>query len=452
VNDLKGELAAISLQSLHSRGIDGYCINPYAYHDSAPWFLPQHSLNPLSILTADSPTLTADNRMIWEMLIKIADGNKDDYFEVQARLRCGGLTLFLILSTGKATLPDVYALLNIARINPTAFDILVNSEFEATGNAEIIRTGQEMINQRQEASREYSAIMGTIIKNLSFLDDPAISKTLTGNDFDLDVLTQKKANIYLIIPAEYVRMLSSFIRLIIGVSMICKQRNPSAPRVQFLIDEAGQLGYFEALEKAYTFGRGAGIRLCGVFQSLGQMDLYPSGSQTLLGSSQARIFMGTREMKTALLLSQMIGEETLEYDAPRAQADASKAKMETINAMFTGHDPFRAAYEGLHYGAHENRKEKIKRSLITPDEILALPSEQMILLTSGLDCPPILARKINYFENKKLLGRYMPNPFHPPYDRVGGGLFGGRRIVSEKVPSRLAHYPQFQKGYYSRVV
>lgn len=454
INDLKGELAAISLHHLHKRNLSGYCINPYNLHGKAPWFLPQHGLNPLAILSPDSITLTADIQMICAMLIVIPSATKDSYWEVRARQWCSGLLKFLILTFAKATLPDLYKLINLAESDPDTFAQMAKNDMMATNDAEVMRVAGEMLFKRKNSEREYSSIMGTIFKNLGWMDDPALQECLSGDDFSLEALTSEKAHIYLIIPAEYVATLSSFIRLIFGVGMICKQRKPDADRVLYLIDEAGQLGYFEALENAYTFGRGAGIRTCGVFQSLGQMNSYPSGYQTILGSSAARIFMGTRDYETASLVSRMIGEETLEYDAPRAQADARKAKMETVRAMLTGDDPFKSAYEGLHYSAHASRKEKIRRALITPDEVLSLPEDRMILMTSGLNCPPILARKINYFEHKDMTGTYLPNPYHPPYDRVGTKTLFRRtkRIISEAVPSDLAHWPQFQKGYWSRVV
>jgi type IV secretion system protein VirD4 len=455
LNDLKGELAALSIMYLHSLGISGYFINPFGIHAGRPWYLPKHRFNPLDILSASSQTLTADIKMIMEMLIKIPHGSRDDFFEIRARQWCEGLLKFMVLACGAVTLPDFYRLINLIETDPERFRQIAEEEMMAIPSADVQRTAQEIVYKRQHAEREFSSVIGTIFKNFAWLDDPALRDCLSGSDFSLDVLTKEKARVFLIVPAEYAGVLSSFLRLTIGVAMIHKQRRPDAPRVLYLIDEAGQLGYFEMLERAYTFGRGAGIRALGVFQSLGQMNCYPAGAQTILGSSAARIFMGTREYDTARLVSNMIGNQTLAYDSGRNQADAKKAQMHVINSLLSGGDPFLAAYDGAHFSQHAVRKESMQRALITPDEVLSLPDERMIVMTSGFNCPPIFARKIPYYMRPEMAGRFMPNPHHPPYDRVKvKGIFGqtSRRIVSEKVPSRFAHWPQFQQGYWSRVV
>jgi type IV secretion system protein VirD4 len=188
------------------------------------------------------------------------------------------------------------------------------------------------------------------------------------------------------------------------------------------------------------------------FQSIGQMTPYPAKHQTILGSSTARIFMGTRDLDTARMVSDMIGAETLEYDAPRQQADAAQAKTQAVYSILGGGDPFINAYNAAHFSKHETRKEKIRRMLLTPDEVLTFPEKEMILLTSGMECPPIRARKIPYWQRKELAKQYLPNPFHPPKTHiVTKSMIGSRkrRVITQEVPRDLEHFPQFQKGFYS---
>jgi type IV secretion system protein VirD4 len=196
-----------------------------------------------------------------------------------------------------------------------------------------------------------------------------------------------------------------------------------------------------------TFGRGAGIRTMAAFQSIGQMNSYPAKHQTILGSSSARIFMGTRDLDTARMVSDMIGAETLQYDAPRQQADATKAKTQAVYSIIRGGDPFMSAYQVAHFAKHESRKEKIRRMLLTPDEVLTFPETEMILLTSGMGCPPIRARKIPYWQRRELAGQYLPNPFHPPETHViVKSIVGSRKrqVITQEVPRDLEHWPQFQ--------
>ncbi len=68
------------------------------------------------------------------------------------------------------------------------------------------------------------------------------------------------------IPAEFLGLLAPMQRAIFGSAMLYKNRHPSAPTVLFLIDEAAQLGNFEALSRAYSYGRGMGIRAWSFWQ------------------------------------------------------------------------------------------------------------------------------------------------------------------------------------------
>jgi type IV secretion system protein VirD4 len=96
--------------------------------------------------------------------------------------------------------------------------------------------------------------------------------------------------------------------------------------------------------------------------------------------------------------------------------------------------------------------ETAERYLLSPDEVLRLPKDKMLVLTSELDCPPILALKIPYFKYRNMNGRYLPNPYHPPKTHaVVQSLMGSRKrkVITREVPEHLAHWPQFQKGFYS---
>ncbi len=451
INDLRADLIAICMHFLHERGIEAISFNPYGLFPDKPWFLPQHRINPLEILSPDSATLTPDIKAIMEMLIISAA--KDDYFDMKAKQWPGAFLKFLVLTLGKIkkiTLPDLYQFINMMETEPETFASIAKHEMMTTGDEEIKRTVSEILYKRQSAEREYGSIVGTIYKNFSWMDDTLIQEALSGSDYSLESLLNGHTYIFLNIPAEYSKNLAPLQRLMFGSAMLLKYRNPDAPRLLALVDEAGQLGYFPMLQQAYDYGRGAGIRVCGVFQTLAQMNVYPSRAQGILGSSQTRIHLGTRDLESANYISSMIGDQTLEYDDLRVQADAGRAKTAAIHKMLFGNDPYAAALDIAHYKNHEIRKSKMRRRLIMSEEVLSLSDDRMISLTSGFDLPPVLARKINHFQCNGL--KYMPSPYHPPYDRVGKGLLGKKRVVSEEVPEHLCHYPQFQKGYLSKLV
>lgn len=158
--------------------------------------------------------------------------------------------------SGVISMPAFYDLINEIE-DPHAWadfaEVMLNMP-----DGHVRRVAAEMDSKRSDAPKEYGAIMGSIYQNINFLSDPVIRDCLSGGDFSLDVLCQRDVNIYICIPAEYISLLAPMQRAIIGSSMLYKQRRPDAPRVLFLIDEAAQLGHFETLLRAYSYGRGMG--------------------------------------------------------------------------------------------------------------------------------------------------------------------------------------------------
>jgi type IV secretion system protein VirD4 len=75
-----------------------------------------------------------------------------------------------------------------------------------------------------------------------------------------------------------------------------------------------------------------------------------------------------------------------------------------------------------------------------------------VLFISGLGLKPIKANKYPYYTRPEMAGGYLPNPYHGPQDRVPiAGRSTLSRVIRERVPTRLAHWPQYQSGEWSYV-
>ena len=447
IHDPKGELAAVSLHNQHRLGIRSYCINPFAMHD-----LPQHRFNPLDILKKDSPTLHADSKVIAENIVALTNGVEGKYFDITARNWLDVFTKFRVSINGSTSLSDLYTMINMIEGQPEAFNELA-IEMSMHPFPDVARVGGEIRFKRDHAEREFSAIMSTLYNAFSFMSDPTMRNLLNGNDFSLSALSGKNpVKIYLNNPAEYINILSPFIRLVFTVAMLYKQRRPDMPKVLFVIDEAGQLGNFSSLLKAFTYGRGGGIRAWAVFQDIGQItrNFGREAITTFLGSAQTRQFIGVRDYETAALIGKMLGIQTLSYDEPIQQRYAQRAQLHAARALMEGNDPIYAAYD-IHQNAQNfTHQEKQARPLLTPEEILNLPEDQQILMISGKTNTPILANKYPYYTRREMAGTYLNNPYHPPLDRVQvQGRFGPgmTRIKEGSPPWGKKNWPQFQKGF-----
>jgi len=447
VNDPRGELAAISIHNLVRMGKAGYCVNPYGLHG-----LPKLRVNPWALIDPKTSTFHADIKLVVADLITVSGASNSEYFELRAREWCEAIVKMLVHHNGGVTMPDLYDIVNDSE-SPEVWSH-VERAMCGTPFPDVTRVAREISNKRENAPKEYGGVVGEVFKSLSFLSDPAIRETLGGSDFSLNVLCKEDCNVYIIIPAEYASLLAPMQRAIVGAAMLHKQRRPDAPRVLFLIDEAAQLGRFESLLRGYSYGRGMGIRMWSIWQDTGQI-ARNYGREALsgfLGSSQTRQFFGVRDLETARMVSSMLGNQTLEYDASLDQATARNNKAHIVRALLDGADPFEA---GLNYGqqarAAVNRTQQ-QRALMTPDEILNMPEERQILFISGLGLMPILANKYPYFKRREVAGGFLPNPYHPPRDRVRLASFFRHRtakVITERVPTAFSHLPQYASGEWS---
>ncbi|MBL4617741.1 MAG: type IV secretory system conjugative DNA transfer family protein [Robiginitomaculum sp.] len=446
--DPRGELGAISFNTQAKNNEYGFYWNPIGIGD----WLPQHSVNPLDILSLAAPTFHADVGFIAEGLIPLSGSTSGQYFEQRAREWVGAILKARVEQTGVVSFPALYRIINAIESNPRTWadqlEFMLSSRF-----ADIRRMAAEALTKQQDSPREFGAIMGSIYANLSFLSDPALLRSLEGGDFSLSALTdpERICKIFLNIPAEYLKLWSPILRVMFTTAMLYKSRKPQARQILMVIDEAGQLGRAEFLMRGFTYGRGAGVRTLALFQDSGQVVAHygHAGLQTLIGSAQTRIWFGVRDAQTAELVSQMLGTQTLEYDDTLARDAAQFQKRDLARCVLLGGDPYTLAHEYAQLNRAANTRTKQARALLSVDEVLNLPETQAIVFVSGLGLRPFLVGKHAYYEQRFMAGKYLPNPYHPPLDRLTvRGRFGMKTVPVTRgsVPQNMRHFPQYSTG------
>lgn len=446
--DLKGENAAVSLSNLVRFGKYGYCINPAGLLS-----LPHHSTDPLDLLDGNSRTLVADAKMVSEMICPLSGSGNAQFWELKSRLLCEACMVADAEQNGCASLLTLYRNVSAIEGEPERWFAFAERMY-ASSFEHVRRVAAEMIHKQKESPKEASGIVSEATKALSFMDDTALQAGLVKPDFSLKVLCERPANVYINLPAEYLGIWSPYLRLLIGVAMLYKTRHVNAPRVVFIVDEAGQLGRAEFLERAMTFGRGAGITTQAVFQSIGQIEKHygREGVQIFLSSAAFQQWFGIRDYATAELLSRSLGHQSLEYDAELEQAAARTRSAHIVRELMAGGDPFEAGLNHAQASRAAVNKTKAQRAMLTPDEVLRLPSDRQIVLPFGIGCPPLAAFRKPYYDLRFMAGQFRPNPLHPPLDRVRiKTRFGWRvrRVITEPVPRKYADWPQYQSGEWS---
>jgi type IV secretion system protein VirD4 len=97
----------------------------------------------------------------------------------------------------------------------------------------------------------------------------------------------------------------------------------------------------------------------------------------------------------------------------RARHAADKA----LNRLIEGADVIGAMIDYEHYSREAALQSKQMRMLRTEAEILSMPSDKQIIHADGLP-HPIEADRKPYYEQRFMAGRFYPNPYYPPLDKV----------------------------------
>ena len=447
VLDPRGELWEISWPLLAAQGIYGYNWDPYKITGLC------HSINPLEHLTPDNPMLFADIVRLVRALLPLSQSASGKYFELTAQNVLAAQILHEVLAFGKIDFPRLHELIHIIEGDLSAWADVLESML---GRPErFLRSAASVIMTRQQdAPKEFSAVMGEIYANMVWLNDDKIRACLKAGDGSLFELVDGKrpVRIHFTVPGDLLEFCSPILRVFFDSIMAIKARRRAARHILLLIDEAAMLGKnFSALQSAFTYGRGTGLVTWAIFQDLGQIEANfgRAGIQTFLGSAAMRQFFGVRDHMTANIVAQMAGYQTLEYDDEGRQAEAEHQMMQNIHAIMDGSDPFESARAFEHHRQSSQRRSKIRRFLIDPAEVMAMPEDEMIAFISGKDIPPIRANKYPYFERLKA-GSFYPNSNHPPIDRLRVKTLWGHkllRVSRVSVPAKYAHFPQYACGF-----
>lgn len=452
VLDPRGEMAATFAPALALRGIKTYRWNPYGLHG-----LRAHRCNLLDFIDPKRPTYHADCKLAGHAILTVESKEDGKYFERRGSGWVEAFIKFDVETNGSANLYRLMEMVNLAEsaspLWPGLIEAMTHSQF-----ADVRRTAGEIITKQQESSREFGSITGEIYGALSFLDDPVLAASLEDPEFSLAEIcaSSQPVVVFIMIPAEYLHQCASALRLFLTACMLHKSRQPGSRRLLMLIDEAAQLGTFPTLLWLYTYGRGIGIQPWTFWQNVGQIshNFGSTGPESFKGSSQMRQFLGARDYSTASLISNMLGTETLEYTDTRLQEEARRRKRQAAHRAMIGDDVSSAVMEAAHFGKLERMKTKQQRKLMTEDEVLALSGDRHILFISGNEPLAVLADRKPYFTQREFAGFYLPNPYHPPHDKVRvAGRFGSKwaRVIREAAPEEFASFAQYQNGDWAYV-
>lgn len=454
--DPKGEGAYVSQDQTADGKFCAYW-NPLGCHG-----LPQDSIDFLGHLTLDSPTLISDLKAFWENLLpkgKSADG---DYFIPRGRQYGEALCLAICELIGRLTFPALYESINLI---PGGGDQWQDFAFQMSKSRfpSVRAVEEEIAAARHETGNGFRGIVGELMKAVACLSDPVLMASVSP-PFTMslkDIVSGEQAwQVFLMPPVELIQPWSMVLKSAFVSLMVLKSRAFGARRIVLLIDECGQLvsgesGGFPLIPRLYSFGAGVGLVPVTIYQSVAQMnDLAPGAKDIILGSSASTLMFGMRgDYESCRDCSRRLGSETLEYDDHLAQEQAHHARNQALQSLIYGGDPLQTGITLAHQNFASTHKSKQRRELRTIDEIMNMRRDRAYLFHEDVEYPIELERSA-YMTDRRCAGRFHPHPAHPPLYQVSVATRWGmrtRRVITEPVPERFAHLPQYRDGMWSRV-
>jgi len=155
---------------------------------------------------------------------------------------------------------------------------------------------------------------------------------------------------------------------------------PLAEPVLYLLDEFAALGHLAPVERTMGLMAGYGVQLWPILQDIHQLRAtYGQRAGTFLSNAGVLQVFGVNDHDSARLISELLGQETVVFQTMGRALDSEKS--------------------GISYS-----EQHIARSLLTPDEVRALPDQAELLFLAGQR--PIIARKLTYYNDTAFAGLY----------------------------------------------
>jgi type IV secretion system protein VirD4 len=303
-----------------------------------------------------------------------------------------GVILHVLYAEADKTLAGVAAFLSDPKraIEATLSAMMQTDHLGEAGPHPVIASAaRELLNK---SPNERSGVLSTAMSFLGLYRDPVIAAVTRRCDWRIGdiVSSPRPTTLYLVVPPSDISRTKPLIRLILNQigRRLTEDLNAKANRhrLLFMLDEFPALGRLDFFESALAFMAGYGLKSFLIAQSLNQIEKAYGANNSILDNCHVRVSFATNDERTAKRVSDALGTAT------------------ELRAMrnYAGHrlSPW--------LGHLMVSRTETSRPLLTPGEIMQLPSADEIVMVSGT--PPIRARKARYYEDERFRERILLPP------------------------------------------
>ncbi|ENM1105503.1 conjugal transfer protein TraG [Pseudomonas aeruginosa] len=256
----------------------------------------------------------------------------------------------------------------------------------------VASAAREVLNK---SDNERSGVLSTAMSFLGLYRDPTVAEVTSRCDWRIaDLISaEHPVSLYLVVPPSDISRTKPLIRLILNQvgrrlteSLDGSDGIERRHKLLLMLDEFPALGRLDFFETALAFMAGYGLRAFLISQSLNQIDKAYGQNHSILDNCHVRVTFATNDERTAKRISETLGTAT----ELRAQRNYAGHRL----APWLGHLMV--------------SRQETARPLLTPGEVMQLPSDEAVVMLSGL--APIRAKKLRYFTDANFQNRVLPAP------------------------------------------
>lgn len=222
------------------------------------------------------------------------------------------------------------------------------------------------------AAEERSGIVSTVKRFLKLYIDNVVANNTSTSDFSIsDIINPNhKISLYIGLSPSEKERLKPLIRIFISQLLsritetwIAKDKRESlrAP-VLLVMDEVAQLGKLDFFSSSLAYTAGYGLKTLLVFQDLSQLYEIYSQNQSITSHCDVLTVYAPNKLETAQYFSNMLGAQTIVQSKENYSGNRFSPLLNHVNKT-----------------EHE-----IKRLLLTPDELMRMPSNESIIFKNGM--------------------------------------------------------------------
>ena len=309
-----------------------------------------------------------------------------------------GAILHVLYAEPNKTLAGVVAFLSDPRrpIEATLSIMMATRHLGEAGPHPVVASAaRELLNK---SDNERSGVLSTAMSFLGLYRDPVVAKVTRRCDWRIADLVSnaRPATLYLVVPPSDISRTKPLIRLVLNQigRRLTEELHPENRRHRMLLmlDEFPALGRLDFFESALAFMAGYGLKSFLIAQSLNQIEKAYGAHNSILDNCHVRVSFATNDERTARRVSDALGTAT----EMRAMKNYAGSRL----SPWLGHLMVSRA--------------ETARPLLTPGEIMQLPTSDEIVMASGL--PPIRAKKARYYEDRRFVERLLPPPKEQAHD------------------------------------